>query len=313
MTTLLFILITLGVSSGILLYLSYGIGGLLSLSAGALEFCQSFFEGCVQLFPVVKVGLLWAGSALILAGIIYGAVKGVLNLARASRAIRRLPLKERGGIVLIDDDAKTAFTHGLLRPRIYISKGLIRGLDRDELKGVVLHELHHRRRLHPLKFFLTAFIKDSFFYIPIIAHLASFALLKKEHEADRVAASSMKEPYTLAGALVKTAASKRFVAFLPVSFTGNGDRGVEARIKSLVLGSQLRFNLPGFKTLVMSIISAGFLVMTLALPLNAGLYGVKPDKACSTERCTFHIDKLGKDCKIHCEASEKGLHGHHGR
>jgi hypothetical protein len=277
----------LSVALGTLLWIAYGLPGLVHLTHHIIDFCQSFFVRCVEYYDILKLVILWSGIALFAGGLAYGVARAAISLIKARRVIKKLPLADRGlSVVLINDlKSRIAFTHGLVRPRIYISKGLLNSLDRGEIKSVFLHELHHKRRLDPLRFFLLNFIRDSFFYLPAVKHLIVLALARKEHEADDAAASSMREPLSLASALIKVAAFNRELA-APAAFTGVGGSGsVTGRVRRLVEGTDEKHLLPSARTFAISVLTASFLVLSLAWPLNATFPGAQE---CSTSHCTDH-------------------------
>jgi len=280
------ILIVSGIVASSSLWLFYGLPGLISLTYSLSGFCHTIFDQCVNHLQVIKAGFFWLGATLILTGLLYAMARAVTGLVRTRRAIRRLPLKHKDKpIVLIDDSSlKTAFTHGFLRPRIYISKGLIQGLERSELKGVFLHELHHKRRRDPLRFFLTAIAMDIFFFIPAFKYIERRIRLKRECAADSAGAASMKEPVSFAGALLKVAVYKTLPA--PVSF--NREKGmIEARIKGLIGNGKARLPLPGLKTTLSSIIILSFFLLSLAAPLMADSNSMK---GCTRAHCTHKAE-----------------------
>lgn len=294
----------LSVALGMLLWIAYGLPGLLHLTRHIIDFCQSFLVRCVEYYDILKLVILWSGIALLAGGLAYGIARAAISLIKARRVLKKLPLADRGlSVVLINDlKSRIAFTHGLVRPRIYISMGLLNSLDRGEIKSVFLHELHHKRRLDPLRFFLLNFIRDSFFYIPAIGHLVVHLHVKKEHEADDAAASSMREPLSLASALIKVAAFNREMAAAPAAFTGVGGSGsVTGRVRRLVEGSDEKHVFPSARTFAISVLTASFLALSLAWPLYAAFPGAEE---CSTSHCTGHQDKLGADCKVHCKSSQ---------
>jgi Zn-dependent protease with chaperone function len=53
-------------------------------------------------------------------------------------------------VCLAGDDA-TAFCAGLLRPRVYLTEGVVRVLDPGALDAVLVHESAHARRRDPLR------------------------------------------------------------------------------------------------------------------------------------------------------------------
>lgn len=291
MTVILPLLIMSGIMSGALLWMTYGLPSLLHLTYQVAEFCQSIFVRCVEYSSMIKLALLWPGVVVLAAGILYGIIRGIAGLVKANRAIRKLPLSQRrGSVVLIRDKAsKAAFTHGLFRPVVYMSTGLLSGLDRDEIKAVFLHELHHKRHHDPLRFFIFTLLKDMFFYIPLIKYLVGYVRFKKEQEADDAAGASANEMLSLAGALLKVAAFQKEMAMMPAAITGGIEGGaVGARIRRLVEGGDAGFKLPTLRTIAVSLFATVFLSLSLAMPLNATYPG---PKECNKRQCTMHAKK----------------------
>ncbi len=305
MTVFLPILIILSIMSGALLWMAYGFPDILNLTYHVMDFCQSIFVQCIAYSSLIKLIFLWSGAGILSAGFLYGIIKGLTGLIRASRAIKKLPLSQRcGPVVLIrDTGSRAAFTHGLLRPVIYMSTGLLNEFDRDEIKAVFLHELHHKRRLDPLRFFVLTLVKDMFFYIPLIKYLVSYLRFKKEHEADDAAVTSANGQLGLAGALLKVAAFQRDMAMMPASITGGIEGGaIAARIRRLVEGREVRFKFPGAKTVMMSLSMTTFLALSLAMPLNATYQG---PKECTKMQCAMHSNKA---VESHCRLTPGHRH-----
>lgn len=304
----LFLILIIGsLISGMLTWMAYGFPGLLHLTHHVSDFCQSFLVKCVEYSDIFKLAFLWTGIAVLASGFGVAFFKGVIGLVKANRAIKKLPLSKGCGSVLLIKDkfSKTAFTHGLFRPKIYLSTGLTTSLDREELNGVFLHELHHKRHFDPLRFFLLNFLRDTFFYIPYIKHLADSMRFKREKKADDAAVAALLEPLSLAGALVKVAAFNKDLAFMPVSIIGGKEEGmITGRIKRLVEGGEIRLAAPSKRSLILSFCMTAFLAASLALPLNASFPGASE---CSTQNCSLHLNKPGADCEVHCKES---IHRH---
>lgn len=302
MTVFLPLLIILSITSGALLWMAYGLPDLLHLTYHVLDFCQSIFVQCTAYSNVIKLVFLWSGAATLAAGFLFGIIKGIAGLIKTGNAIKRLPLSRRcGPVVLIrDNGSRAAFTHGLLRPVIYMSTGLLNKLDRDEIKAVFLHELHHKRRLDPLRFFLLTLLRDMFFYIPLIGYLVGYIRFKKEHEADDAARASANEALSLAGALLKVAAFQKDMAMMPASITGGAEGGaVAARIRRLIEGRDARFKLPAARTIAASFLITAFLALSLAMPLSAGFPG---PKECIKKQCAMHSKKA---VESHCKTAHR--------
>jgi hypothetical protein len=83
------------------------------------------------------------------------------------RITSRMPgLEERvvaGRRVLVVPSARPlAFCAGLLRPRVYVSRGAFERLREEELAAVVVHEAHHAARRDPLRILVAGAIGDAY-------------------------------------------------------------------------------------------------------------------------------------------------------
>ena len=87
--------------------------------------------------------------------------------------------------VVVNDDAPFAFGHGLLRPRICYSTGLIQLLSNAERQAVLLHEELHARRRDPLKVFIARVLAAMFFFLPLSRDLRDRYLVWLEVRADQ--------------------------------------------------------------------------------------------------------------------------------
>ncbi len=120
--------------------------------------------------------------------------------AELARLTRRL--RAEGRIVTTSDESVYAFCGGLLRARVYLSRGLLRLLAPAELEAVVRHELHHARRHDPLRFFVSDLARRLACVFPILGVLDQRVRVSAEVTADRAALSAVAME-DLAGALVK--------------------------------------------------------------------------------------------------------------
>ncbi len=276
-----------------------GLPELIGFTSAALEWCESIFILCLPYTAVIKAAGFWSGAALISAGLVYSAARGAFFWRRGLKALERLPVSDRGlSVVLIRDDSlKTAFTHGLLRPRIYISTGLLKGLTRDEVRSVLAHETHHRAKRDPLRFFCLSLLKDLLFYLPIGKWIAGLVRGLKEMEADSYAASRTGT-LVLAGALVKTARFATLArALSPQAVSISGAGSVNERVRGILYGVKPARKYPPLKVVLSSVIVGSFLVLALALPMTTT--GAMPED-CTMEHCSHHADKVA-GCRPHCE------------
>ncbi len=117
---------------------------------------------------------------------------------RLARLFADLGLAEH--VIVLAAEPPLAFCTGLLRPRIYISTSLADALTNTELKAVLVHENHHRRRFDPLRGLLADVFAQVLFFLPIAGELRDLILTTSELEADRDAVQHVGRP-ALAGAL----------------------------------------------------------------------------------------------------------------
>ncbi len=127
--------------------------------------------------------------------------------ARRSRSDPRLHritsiVGEESDVVITTDTRIYAFCNGLIRPRIYLSRGLLDLLAWEEIEAVVRHELHHARRRDPLRFLVSRLARQSAVLFPLLATFDDRVRTNAELAADQAALARVSFD-ALAGALVK--------------------------------------------------------------------------------------------------------------
>ena len=143
-----------------------------------------------------------------------GAVLGIRSATRQVAATRRLaehvdtclvapaiagvPL----GVDVVDHDDPFAFTFGLRRPRVAVSRGLVEQLSSHELEAVLVHERYHVRARDPLKLLVARAAARTCFFLPAVGHLVARYVAGRELAADRSSVRAAGRP-ALAGALFK--------------------------------------------------------------------------------------------------------------
>jgi len=105
-------------------------------------------------------------------------------------------------VAVTRDQAVYAFCAGLLRRRIYLSRGLVDLLTAAELEAVLRHERHHLRQHDPLRYFVADLLDRLAPLFPVLATLTSRMRINAELSADR-AALTHTPVEILASALVK--------------------------------------------------------------------------------------------------------------
>lgn len=264
-------------------------GVLAPLGRAYVLFCARFLTDAPfrHHFPpllVAFVGLsfffLAAGFAIVLARQIVGQRELQARLsardcepdARTRMMLVKLGVEDRT-VVTCDTGQAYAFCSGLIRPRMYISSGLLGLLTPGEIETVLRHERRHLRRRDPLWLFLGSLGVELARFIPILATLDQRLRVRIELAADREVLSVMGVE-TLAAALVKVgratpAIDHRVVmaAFSPI----------EARVAAL-LGNDIAVPI-GWRDLIMSLF---FLTSLLTLSAWLALQSLPLPPACVT-------------------------------
>lgn len=203
---------------------------------------------------------LVAALLLLLAtcGIVLGAGSVLRQLAGTAKLIRALlartvPMPARvrsaahgigldGRIDVVDDERPFSFCYWFLRPRICLSTALVRRLDHDELRAVLLHERYHLRQRDPLRLVVARSCAAGLYVVPVVEELVGFYTLQKEIAADEEAVRAAGGVRALARALYKLLPAADDVSLgllLPVSSLSV----TEARIERLVVGREASLRL----------------------------------------------------------------------
>lgn len=120
----------------------------------------------------------------------------------ASCSMERLPvgverladrLGLRGRVDVIEYPGLIAFAHGLIRPRIVVSSGLVDTLDEDELEAVLWHERAHVLSLDPLRVLLARSLSTAFAFVPFAGSFLEAYLAERELAADRSTVREMDD------------------------------------------------------------------------------------------------------------------------
>jgi len=125
-----------------------------------------------------------------------------------------------------------AFTHGVFRPRVWLSSRLVQELDDSELEAVLLHEACHQMSRDPLKVLLADSVSRALFFVPLARDLFQNYHIEKELAADRFATEKMGDPLPLARALRKLLATP--VAAAPAVAMVGKPTTIEARLLALI-------------------------------------------------------------------------------
>jgi Zn-dependent protease with chaperone function len=178
----------------------------------AVQFHAAAFLDCACHLRVGDLGL--EGWAFVVLGVVDAIVfaRGGWSLLRqlqAHRAFRRrLPVVGEAQIDgetlrVVPGPTPHAFCAGLLRPAVYASEGLLRDSGSAELRAIVAHEGHHRRRRDPLRLLVARVMSDAFRPLPSLATLADRHGALAELAADAAAVRALGDVQPVASALVR--------------------------------------------------------------------------------------------------------------
>jgi len=186
----------------------------------------------------------------------------------------------------------TAYTTGLLRRRIVLSKLLIEKLTNQQLEAVILHELYHLRSHHVLWLLMSRMVSSLLFFIPLIKHLAQQLKIEYELAADAFVLEKQKTRDHLIDAL---AFRLQYVSEVEPHFATSP---IEKRVEYL-FENKFSFERVGLKTLAVS----GFsLVLMLGIALTgpsqiAANSDLESGGVCITDKECLTTDCAGNETK----------------
>ena len=104
-------------------------------------------------------------------------------------------------VTVIEDSQSFIFTSGSKKHTIFLTSGLIRLLDREQLKSAIAHELAHIARMSNATKWVIFLIRVLMFFNPIVLIVFRRIIQDDEHICDDITVSLTKEPHVLASTL----------------------------------------------------------------------------------------------------------------
>jgi Zn-dependent protease with chaperone function len=198
--------------------------------------------------PLLAIAALFgarvAGSALALA-------RSLLRSASARRGLDRATRDQHGRTRVLPLQAPQAFVLGVLRPTLYVTRGLLSAAHAQHVDAVLAHERAHLRRADPLRMLIANAALA--LHLPGIAGALRARLLRaQEMAADVEAADAIGSRKRVAKALVAIARAQHSPPTLALAF---GACNVEARVHRL-LDERPRRDSPAVSTLLLGIACA---------------------------------------------------------
>lgn len=190
-------------------------------------------------------------------------------------------------VLAVSGGRLTAYTIGLFKPKIVVSKSLVNNLTKQQLEAVVLHELYHLKSRHVLWLLVSRLISSLLFFIPLIEYLAQQLKTEFELAADAFVVEKQKTKSHLCDSLA-----------LNIQYAGGviphfATSPIERRVEFLV-GNKLSFNRIGIRQLVASgfslviMLSVAF-VQPNKISANSGVVSgevCKTDTECQSTDCS---------------------------
>lgn len=168
-----------------------------------------------------------------------------------------------GRVDLVDAPGSFSFTHGMVRPRVAVSRGLVDAASEEELDAVLHHEAYHVVNYDPLKVVLARGLPRALFFLPTLGELQGRYVASRELAADRRA---MRRAGTasLAGALYKVVAGPAGLDLGAAAAIGGGV-ALDARLDQLESGAEPRPRRLSRRGLALSLGGAGVLASAAAV------------------------------------------------
>ncbi|MGH3103873.1 MAG: M56 family metallopeptidase [Gaiellaceae bacterium] len=203
-------------------------------------------KACTSLFQfaggVVSLMLLSLPFLLALAGFAHGArtqwktsrvLRGLHSrgLSNAPELVAPAAAKGLSGrIDVVACDELIALTHGLLRPRVLLSRGTVETLTPSELQAVLAHEASHLKRRDPLRLLGAEVVSSAFLIFPLIRDLARHFVVATELAADRAAVAAVTRR-ALAAGLLKFIETPRQLAVPCLALESTNDERIAALLR----------------------------------------------------------------------------------
>lgn len=152
--------------------------------------CSIKCIGNQALFPLFLESLKILALSLFILSFLYAVFKTIKRIYHTKNFVKKIKKKaikvSKFGIStnIFVHNFPLAFTAGFFKPEIYLSTSLTRSLNEKEIKGIIFHEIHHKKAFHPLKNIIISFISDTLFFLPISRFFKQLYLFCTEIFAD---------------------------------------------------------------------------------------------------------------------------------
>ena len=204
---------------------------------------------------------------------------------RQFRAHRRLirglpvagPLAEHPAVLVVDAAAPLAFCAGWLRPRVYVSTGVLGRLSKSELRAVLAHEQHHGALRDPLRLAVSRVLCQALFFLPVLRPLHDRYADVAELNADAAALDA-------SGGVTAPLAS----ALLAFGTTSAGDVvGISPERVDSLLGRPKAWRLPRMLLITALVTIAAFVALAWRASAGASVQATLNLPIASSQPCVL--------------------------
>jgi Zn-dependent protease with chaperone function len=213
-------------------------------------------------------GALLGGAVLTRNGLAVGrAASRAWRSHRTCRRLDGLVDRDPAGLNVLPFDEPQAFVAGLVRPRVYVSRGLLALAPECDLRSILAHERAHAARRDPLRRFIAALALA--YHLPGIARRLERHLARAhEMAADAEAARAVGDAQRVAELLVRFVRLRLARPASPVAASWIGS-DLEVRVRTL-LTSAARPDRPRATTLVVCALFGLLVALGAADPIHRG-------------------------------------------
>ena len=186
-----------------------------------LPLTAALFGSGLLLLTLLRIGTAFLGQ-----GVRTWRRLGSLPVAPLPTSLEALAARAglTGRLRLVEAEAPWALCAGLLRPCVWVSRGLVAALDGEELEAVLLHEAHHLRRRDPLRRLAAEALAEALPFWPEADRFRQALRIRLEAEADRAVLERLgRRPLLRALWRLATASSPGGTASAPFSLLEAGE------------------------------------------------------------------------------------------
>jgi beta-lactamase regulating signal transducer with metallopeptidase domain len=172
-----------------------------------------------------------AGAALVICvgRFAYSSGREMIRRHRVNQVSARFGTPDT--LVFVDDDMPHAYAFGGRRPRIVISRGLLRGMTSAERRTVLAHEAAHVRHRHDVHLMVMRLASAM---NPLLRSFVSSGELAVERWADEVTAAVVGDRTLVARTLLRAALARTDHAQRPHGALAHASGHVGRRIRALL-------------------------------------------------------------------------------